>query len=593
MYNRFFGFKERPFKLVPNPEYLYLSRIHEEVLAHLNYAVNYGDGFVEITGEVGTGKTTLCRMFLESLDENTEVAYIFNPKLDALQLLKAINDEFYIPSDTDSVKTLIDNFNAFLLKKKAQGRRVILLVDEAQNLSADVLEQLRLLSNLETTTSKLLQIILVGQPELGELLDTDRLRQLNQRITLSCRLMPLDVAETQEYIRHRLHIASRKPGVTFSAAACRAIFNYTGGVPRLINIACDRALLIGFTLGIHHISKEIVKRAIRELDEKRSRQRSMSKRQKAVIGLVTVVVILAAAIIAGRTLLKPRADSVAPVIHRKIETPSVKKAGVSAPPVSPLEAERQRPLESVALPSSPQPSEALPQPAVPVPVAQPPVVDLEQVITAMDADTFRSRSSALKAVLKAWDAPPIPQDAVSMDGLDNETFFRVTARRGDLETLRVKGNLNVVKKLNLPAILEFIRPGDNEFRFLAMLKLANDEIRMSDDETTFSVPPASLAGLWNGVAYILWKNYYHFDGVIPISSPGEVILSLKMHLKTLGFPIAEMTATYDATTRAAVETIQARHGLDADGMVGPLTKIVLYNEDRSLEMPRLTPTPKG
>ena len=148
MYNQFFGFKERPFKLVPNPEYLYLSRVHEEALAHLNYAVNYGEGFVEITGEVGTGKTTLCRMFLENLDERTEAAYIFNPKLDALQLLKAINDEFGIASETDSVKILIDRLNAFLLDKKTQGKRVLLLVDEAQNLSADVLEQLRLLSNL-------------------------------------------------------------------------------------------------------------------------------------------------------------------------------------------------------------------------------------------------------------------------------------------------------------------------------------------------------------------------------------------------------------------------------------------------------------
>ena len=258
MYNRFFGFKERPFKLVPNPEYLYLSRIHEEVLAHLNYAVSYGEGFVEITGEVGTGKTTLCRMFLEGLDENTAAAYIFNPKLDALQLLKAINDEFGIPSDTDSIKALIDRFNAFLLEKKAQGKRVILLMDEAQNLSVDVLEQLRLLSNLETTTSKLLQIILVGQPELGELLETEALRQLNQRITLSCHLIPLSASETREYIRHRIHIASRKPGLAFTAGAYRSIFNYSGGVPRLINIVCDRTLLTAFALGKHRITDGIV-----------------------------------------------------------------------------------------------------------------------------------------------------------------------------------------------------------------------------------------------------------------------------------------------------------------------------------------------
>ena len=300
MYNRFFGFKERPFKLVPNPEYLYLSRIHEEVLAHLNYAVGYGEGFVEITGEVGTGKTTLCRMFLESLDENTEAAYIFNPKLDALQLLKAINDEFGIPSDTASVKTLIDRLNAFLLEKKAQGKHVILLVDEAQNLSADVLEQLRLLSNMETTTSKLLQIILVGQPELGELLETEALRQLNQRITLRCHLIPLTTSEMREYIRHRIHIASRKPGLAFTAGAYRSIFKYSNGVPRLINIVCDRTLLTAFAMGKHRITQAIVRRAIRELDGKRKRYgKPLFFREKLIIGLLVVLVILLAGLVVG------------------------------------------------------------------------------------------------------------------------------------------------------------------------------------------------------------------------------------------------------------------------------------------------------
>ncbi|MBN1107069.1 MAG: AAA family ATPase, partial [Deltaproteobacteria bacterium] len=181
MYKNFFGFKERPFQLVPNPAYLFLSRSHEEAMAHLTYALSQGDGFVEMTGEVGTGKTTLCRAFLENLDQNTDAAYIFNPKLDSLQLLKAINDEFGISSEGDNIKDLIDRLNAFLLRRKAEGKKVILVIDEAQNLSADVLEQLRLLSNLETTTSKLLQIVLVGQPELGEMLDSQELRQLGQR----------------------------------------------------------------------------------------------------------------------------------------------------------------------------------------------------------------------------------------------------------------------------------------------------------------------------------------------------------------------------------------------------------------------------
>ena len=191
MYNSFYGFKERPFQLVPNPAYLYLSRSHEEAMAHMVYAISQGDGFVEITGEVGTGKTTLCRAVLENLDERTEAAYIFNPKLDSLQLLKAINDEFGVDSSGSSVKELIDTLNAFLMKKRMDGSKVVLIIDEAQNLNKDVLEQLRLLSNLETTTSKLIQIILVGQPELGEMLDSRELRQLGQRITLSCYLTPL------------------------------------------------------------------------------------------------------------------------------------------------------------------------------------------------------------------------------------------------------------------------------------------------------------------------------------------------------------------------------------------------------------------
>jgi general secretion pathway protein A len=537
-------------------------------------------------------------MFLEGLDEHTEVAYIFNPKLDSLQLLKAINDEFYIPSDADSEKTLIDSFNTFLLRKKAQGRRVILLVDEAQNLSADVLEQLRLLSNLETNTSKLLQIILVGQPELGEMLATDGLRQLNQRITLSCRLIPLSGEETQEYIRHRLHIASHKPGATFSTAACRLIFKYTGGVPRLINIACDRALLIAFTLGQRRIGKAIVKRAIKELEGHQKRQRRTQRWPTVAIGLFATLVILGSAVLLTRTLVNNRADSVAPVAQRKIEAKPVEPDDPPPPPVSSTDAPTPAPDDDpIALPPPPAPLDtvlqnavitALPEPDLP---AGPSVVDLDQILAAM-TDSVRSRSGALKAGLKAWDAPT-PAYPGSMDKLESDIFFRLAARRSELEALRVKGNLNVIKKLNLPAIMEFVRPGDGDPRFLTVLELSPDRIRLADGESDFSVPPASLAGLWSGVAWILWKDFYQLEGVIPVSSPAEVILSLKIYLKSMGFPIAEMTPAYDDTTRAAVETIQARHGLDADGMVGPLTKIVLYNEDRSLDIPRLMPAFQG
>jgi type II secretory pathway predicted ATPase ExeA/cell division septation protein DedD len=269
MYNKFFGFKEKPFKLVPNPEYLFLSKSHEEALGHLTYAISHGDGFVEITGEVGTGKTTLCRVFLGSLDNSIEAAYIFNPKLDALQLLKVINDEFGIDSQPDNTKDLIDILNGFLIEKKAAGQKVLVLIDEAQNLSLEVLEQLRLLSNLETTQEKLLQIILVGQPELGDMLSSHQLRQLGQRITINCQLDPLTFQASMDYIRHRISRASHRAGPPFDKASYRAIYEYSRGIPRLVNIACDRVLLNAFGHNSFKITGPITKEAIKELGRKK------------------------------------------------------------------------------------------------------------------------------------------------------------------------------------------------------------------------------------------------------------------------------------------------------------------------------------
>ncbi|MCU0585834.1 MAG: AAA family ATPase, partial [Desulfobacterales bacterium] len=265
MYNAYFGFKEKPFKLVPNPEYLFLSRSHEEALGHLNYAISQGEGFVEITGEVGTGKTTLCRAFLDGLDEATVAAYIFNPMLGPKQLLKTLNDEFGISSDADNSKELIDKLNVFLLQKKAEKKKVIVVIDEAQNLSRTVLEQLRLLSNLETNREKLLQIILVGQPELSDLLESHELRQIGQRISLRYRITPLSYKDTQDYIQYRLNVASQKGARIFDAAACRAIYAFSRGIPRLINIACDRALLAAFSLNRAAVSGRIARGAVREI----------------------------------------------------------------------------------------------------------------------------------------------------------------------------------------------------------------------------------------------------------------------------------------------------------------------------------------
>ena len=297
MYEKFFSFREKPFKLVPNPAYLFLSKSHEETLAHLNYALSEGDGFVEITGEVGTGKTTLCRAFLESLDADTIAAYIFNPRLGPRQLIRAINDELGIKYDADNTKDLIDKLNAFLIRKKAQRKKVILLIDEAQNLSRNVLEQLRLLSNLETNQEKLLQIILVGQPELSEILDSHELRQLSQRITLRYHLSPLNHKETVEYIRYRINIAAQNAGIKFNRSAFRQIYKYSRGIPRVINIACDRSLLTAFGLSRHKITGSIARASIKELMGAGARGKfDLADWKKAFIIFAVLSVVLAAAI---------------------------------------------------------------------------------------------------------------------------------------------------------------------------------------------------------------------------------------------------------------------------------------------------------
>jgi general secretion pathway protein A len=281
MYASFFGFAERPFKLVPNPAYLFLSASHEEVLAHLAYAVSQGEGFLEITGEVGTGKTTICRTFLESLTAEMAVAYIFNPRLDALQLLRAINDEFGLPTQAENTRDLIDSLNRYLIDVNLNGKKAILLIDEAQNLNYEVLEQLRLLSNLETTTQKLLQIILVGQPELSRMLAEYRLRQIRQRITLRCALKPLTMAETKAYIQHRIQIAAAgEPCATFSAYAHGMIYKFAAGIPRLINIVCDRALLTAYVREEKHINRATISKAIKELGGRKTFNLDMKKSER-------------------------------------------------------------------------------------------------------------------------------------------------------------------------------------------------------------------------------------------------------------------------------------------------------------------------
>ena len=266
MYTSFFGLNEKPFSITPDPRYLFMSERHGEALAHLVYGVTESGGFIQLTGEVGTGKTTLVRtLLLNRMPDNADVAVVLNPQLSALEFLASICEELAIASDdSSSSKALIDALNRHLLSAHAEGRRTILVVDEAQNLSRDVLEQVRLLTNLETSKQKLLQIILIGQPELRELLARNDLRQLAQRITGRYHLEPLSREETATYIEHRLKVAGAL-GEVFEPGAKREVFRLSGGVPRLINVICDRALLGAYTRESRRVSKALVRQAKREI----------------------------------------------------------------------------------------------------------------------------------------------------------------------------------------------------------------------------------------------------------------------------------------------------------------------------------------
>jgi general secretion pathway protein A len=265
MYCQFYGLKERPFNVTSDPGFFFSSRKHQEALSHLFYGVTQRKGIIVITGEIGTGKTTLCRFFLEQISKNTKTAFILNPYLSETQLLEAIMKDFGLSLPDKNRLSFVWEFNKFLLKEAAEGNNVVLIIDEAQRLRSAQLEQIRLLSNLETQKDKLLQIVLVGQPELNNKLSLYELRQIQQRVMVRYHITPLDKDEVMQYINHRLHIAGSRGRIKFNDEAVKEIADYSCGIPRLVNIVCDRSLLAGFVKETDTIDAEIVKQSAEEL----------------------------------------------------------------------------------------------------------------------------------------------------------------------------------------------------------------------------------------------------------------------------------------------------------------------------------------
>lgn len=266
MYKEFFGLRERPFNVTSDPSFLFLSRVHKEAFSHLLYGIKERKGFLEITGEVGAGKTTLCRALLNQLDVNTKSAFIFNSTLPELQLLEAILEDYGLVVERRNKVAMLKQLNGFLIEELSKDNNVILIIDEAQNLKNSILEEIRMLSNLETDKQKLFQIILVGQPELKTKLNSPSLRQLRQRISVRFHITPLEKDEVGQYINHRLAVAGSSGQIQFDPEAIEFIYKYSGGIPRIINMVCDKALLAAYVIETKTIALSIIERSVQELE---------------------------------------------------------------------------------------------------------------------------------------------------------------------------------------------------------------------------------------------------------------------------------------------------------------------------------------
>ncbi|MBP6270242.1 MAG: AAA family ATPase [Rhizobacter sp.] len=559
MYIEFFGLKQEPFSIAPDPRYLFMSERHREALAHLLYGLGGGGGFVLLTGEIGAGKTTVCRCFLEQIPENCNVAYIFNPKLTAIELVRSVCDEFGVAyarrePGLATVTDYLDPLNAFLLKAHAAGQNNVLIIDEAQNLSADVLEQLRLMTNLETRERKLLQIILIGQPELRGMLAQPGLQQLAQRVIARFHLEALSESETAQYIRHRLSVAGRSGPLPFADDTLRRIHRLCAGVPRRINLLCDRALLGAYASGQAVVDRRIVHKAAREVfdaAESRSAGPTVPRRQMLLAALLAGLVGMVAAY-AGARLWFDRSVPLQP----PASAPSASSAA-SAP------AAASAPSSAASAPSSALPASA-PASAVPFDVNS-----SFSLLTRREGEAWRELASL-------WHVDAGPGAGDPCPGMQAQ----------QLPCYRTTTTLAVIRQLDRPGILTLRDPRDQP-AYALLTGIGADAATLTAGDVVMTVPLTVLANSWRGEFATFWRAPPTYRAPIQLGSSGPVVEALASRLAALsgeGAPVG--LQEFDAGLHARVSAFQRAQGLQSDGIVGPTTFMQL-NRASGVDEPRL------
>jgi general secretion pathway protein A len=523
MYATYFGLREMPFSITPDPAYLYMSPRHQEALGHLLYGTGQYGGFVQLTGEVGTGKTTVVRALLAQKLDHVDVAVILNPRQNEQEFVASICDELHVKYPKKAtLKGLVDALNAHLLAAHARGRRTVLVIDEAQNLQPEVLEQVRLLTNLETDKEKLLRIMLVGQPELAELLARPDLRQLAQRITARYHLTPLDPQEAAEYVGHRLRIAGGSGGV-FTAAAIAAVHEEARGVPRLINVLCDRALLGAYATGHKQVTPEIVGRAAREV----SGQPGPGATRR--LPLADIALVLAIVGVGAFWFWR----------EMRAEAPAA-------------------PAPAAAAPVEPEP-----QPAAAVASAPAPATTLDQLLRAA-----QPLPVVLSRLLAVWSASPQVQAG--------ENICQALARE-QLGCYKSLGDWHNLRQLDRPAILT-LSSGRGGVQHVLLRELGASDALLETAAGPLRLPLEQIDLLWTGEFLLLWRRETAEQFIGPDSRGASIVWLRQRLAEAEGRALAPpVSSTFDAGLRDALVRFQSAQGLDRDGLAGPRTLIALSN----------------
>jgi len=574
MYLEHFKLTERPFSITPDPRFLYMSARHREALAHLLYGLGESGVFVQLTGEVGTGKTTICRCLLEQVPENVDIALVLNPKVTATELVATVCDELGIeyPADNTSIKSLTDVLNRYLLDAYARGRRTVLIIDEAQNLSADVLEQVRLLTNLETSTQKLLQVILIGQPELRSLLARDDMRQLSQRVTARYHLDPISRDEADAYIKHRLQICGTTQ-MLFNKRSIDKIQQLSGGIPRLINVLCDRSLLGAYVEGKAQVDPKVVKKAAHEVLAEAERTPEGGGGLRWIAAGLTVLVLAALAAVLQPWKQQTGVAVVAPVTEQAVPAGSMRREKLPvAAPVKPVAEPVELLPEVVMEVEEAEPDEVL----VPASEQEPPPRSLASLLADTDSSNYRAAWTELLAL---WSV--VLPESVKPDFCD-------FAKQYGLLCMVEQGNWNTLRQFDRPVILQLVAADGR--RVPVVLQHLDDSVaEVIIGRELYRLDSRQVENSWYGDYTVLLQVPPGGRLYLRAGDHAPVVSWLRQQLELAqGVSIpAPDPLSFDFALQEQVLAFQRAHGLVADGIVGKNTMIHLNTASGRDGVPRL------